>query len=89
MNEINTSGKTGLTEAQARALADWWGGRYHQIISPESPGSTCYGVIIEPDGVKDLAIPPSCPRAIFFLEEAKIIEKVRGHDNLGAPDWIG
>ena len=83
------SAKTSLTEAQARSLADWWGGKYHQVINPECPENTCHGVIIEPDGVQDLAIPASCRRAIFSLEEAKFIEKVRGHDNPAAPDWVG
>ena len=83
MNCSNSSGKTRLAEAQARALADWWGGRYRQVISPECPGKVCYGVIIEPDGAQDLAIPPSCPRAIFSLEEAKILEQVRGPENEG------
>jgi len=83
------SGKTSLTEAQARALADWWGGKYRQVISPECPENTCHGVIIESEAAKNLAIPPSCPRAVFSLEEAKIIEKARGHDNPGARDWVG
>jgi hypothetical protein len=83
------SAKTRLTEAQARTLADWWGGKYHQVISPECPGDTCHGVIIEPDGAQDLAAPASCQRAIFSLEEAKIMEQARGHDNPGAPEWVG
>jgi hypothetical protein len=89
MKGINSSGKTRLTEAQARALADWWKGTYHQVISPECPGNTCHGVIIEPDGAQDQSDPASCQRAIFSLEEALILEQVRGHDNPGATDWVG
>jgi len=83
------SGKTSLTEAQARALADWWGGKYHQAISPECPEHTRHGVIIATRGSQDLANPTSGQKAVFFLEEAKIIEKGRGHDNPGATDWVG
>ncbi len=81
--------KTSLTEAQARALADWWGEKYHQVASPECPGNTCHGVIIEYNDIKNQAAHSSCPRAIFSLEEAIIIEQARGHDNPGATDWVG
>jgi hypothetical protein len=81
----NKTGTIGLTEAQARALADWWGGRYHQVISLESPGPACHGVIFEPCGRQELAT----QLAIFSLEEAQALEKVRGFDNPGAPDWVG
>jgi len=85
----NKSGATRLTEAQARTLADWWGGRYHQVISPDSQETACHGVIIEPIGRQDLSTPVSCQRAVFSLEEAQVLEKARGPDNPGAPDWIG
>jgi hypothetical protein len=81
----NRSGKTSLTEAQARALADWWGGKYHQVSSSECPGISCHGVIMVPDAV----ISTSCPRTILSLEEARLLEQVRGHDNPGATDWVG
>ena len=82
------SGTTRLTEAQARTLADWWGGRYQLVISPECPGYACHGVIMEPGGKQDLASPVSCQLAIFSLEDAQVLEKARGPDNPGAPDWI-
>jgi hypothetical protein len=83
------SEKTSLTESQARALADWWGGRYHQIFSPEGPNHACHGVIIETSGAQDSTAPASCQRTIFSLEEARILEQLRGHDNQGATDWVG
>jgi hypothetical protein len=83
------SGTTRLTEAQARALADWWGGRYQQVISPDSPARACHGVIIEPGGKQSHVTPASCQLAIFSLEEAQVLEKARGPDNPGAPDWVG
>ncbi len=85
----NKSGATRLTEAQARALADWWGGKYNQVISQNSPGTACHGVIFEPSERQDLATPVSCQRAVFSLEDAQALEKARGPDNPGAPDWIG
>ena len=89
MARTNRSAITRLTEAQARALADWWGGKYHQAISPECPEHTHHGVIIATRGSQDLENPTSGPKAIFSLEEAKIMEKARGHDNPGATDWVG
>jgi hypothetical protein len=85
----NIPGTTRLTEAQARALADWWGGRYHQVTSPDCPGQACHGVIIEPEAKQDSAAFISCQRAVFSLEEAQALEKARGPDNPGAPDWVG
>jgi hypothetical protein len=82
-------GKTSLSEAQARALADWWRGKYHQVNSPDCPGSTCHGVIIESCGTQDLANPTAHQRTIFSLEEARLLEQARGHDNPGATDWVG
>jgi hypothetical protein len=85
----NKTGTTRLTETQARALADWWGGKYHQIISPDCPGNTCHGVIFEARGGKNLGTAASCQPAIFSLEEAQTLEKARGPDNPGAKDWVG
>jgi hypothetical protein len=83
------SGTTRLTEAQAKALADWWGGKYHEAIGLESQGKACHGVIFTPDGKQERADPVSRQLAIFSLEEARALENTRTADNPGAPDWVG
>jgi hypothetical protein len=86
---INQSGTTGLTEAQARALADWWGGSFQELSSPGGAGKARYAVICEvPD--QDPPAPPH-PRAVvvWSLEGAQALEKLRDAVNPCAPDWVG
>jgi hypothetical protein len=80
---------TGLTEAQARALADWWGGRYQELSVPEGSGDTCHGVILHRSCRRGSALPGSGETVIFSLEEAQALEKCRDVNNPGAPDWVG
>jgi len=80
---------TGLTEAQARTLADWWGGRYQQLTAPESGGEACHGVILQASAPCGPAHATPLEAIIFSLEEARALEKLRGVNNPGAPDWVG
>jgi hypothetical protein len=80
---------TGLTEIQARALADWWGGRYERLIIPQGEGQACHGVILPASGQPGPARPASRETAIFSLEEALALEKIRDVNNPAAPDWVG
>jgi len=80
---------TGLTEAQARALADWWGGRYQHTSAPGGAGKTCHGVILKASGPCGPAKAISLETVIFSLEEAQALEKFRDVNNPGAPDWVG
>jgi len=89
MSRLNKSGINCLTETQARALADWWGGRYHQELSPEGSGITRHGVIFKASGEQDQEMGAFQEIAIFSLEEAQALEKLRDVVNPGAPDWIG
>jgi hypothetical protein len=84
----NQSRSTALTEIQARALADWWGGRYELLLGPEGEGPACHGVILPSAGWPD-STPASRESAIFSLEEALALEKFRGAVNPAAPDWVG
>jgi hypothetical protein len=77
---------TRLSEAQARALADWWGGTVERITSPDLPGETWYGVVFPKDS--QAACLPREP-AIFSLEEARFLENLRDVNNPNAPDWVG
>jgi hypothetical protein len=85
----DVSGTTGLTETQARALADWWGGSYQQVVSPEGSGAARHGVIFTASGGQDPDMPVSPETVIFSLEEAQNLEKFRDVVNPGAPDWVG
>jgi hypothetical protein len=80
---------TGLTEVQAKALADWWGGRYERLINPQGKGQACHGVILPSSGQPDPARPASRETAIFSLEDALALEKFRDVNNPAAPDWVG
>jgi hypothetical protein len=84
-----TSAATGLTEAQARALAAWWGGRYERKASPGAPGAAGHGVIIFSPGGHDRSVAPSPEVTIFSLEEARELEKFRQAVNPHSPDWVG
>jgi len=80
---------TRLSEAQARALADWWGGSLEQISSPGQAGETFFGVVFPSWGQEDQTIPHSQKTAIFSLEEARFLENLRDGNNPNAPDWVG
>jgi hypothetical protein len=75
---VNRYGTTKLTEVQAKALADWWGGRYQQLIKPEGSGEIWHGVVFGPSEV-----------AVLSLEDAQALENVRDAVNPSAPDWVG
>ena len=81
-------GRTGLTETQARALADWWGGKYQQVVDPTG-SAACHGVIFPASVQHDAARPAIPETAIFSREEAQALEKFREALNPAAPDWVG
>jgi len=83
------SGTTGLTETQARALADWWGGRYQQVSSPGRAGKTRHAAIFQSPGQEKQGTLIPRDIVVFSLEEARILEKFREAINPGAPDWVG
>lgn len=89
MSTPKQSATTGLTEFQAKALADWWGGRYEKLISPQGEGQALHGVILPTSGQPDLGRPASRETAIFSVEEALALEKFRDVNNPAAPDWVG
>lgn len=77
---------TRLSEAQARALADWWGGSLQQVSSPDQAGETFFGVVFPKDSQAACLSPKP---AIFSLEEARFLENLRDVNNPSAPDWVG
>jgi hypothetical protein len=89
MVRTDTSDITRLSEVQARTLADWWGGKYSQVMSPERSGEAWHGVIFEPSARETQAMPESRPIAVFSLEEARSLENLRNAVNPEAPDWVG
>ncbi len=83
------SGTTGLSETQARALADWWGGRYQQVGSPGKVGGIRHAAIFEaPCREKQGRLVPR-EIVVFSLEGARALEKFRQAINPSAPDWVG
>lgn len=89
MVNVNRSGTTKLTKVQAKALADWWGGRYQQVTKPEGSGEIWHGVVFRPSNQADLSSLVSSEVAVFFLEDAQALENVRDAVNPEAPDWVG
>ena len=85
----NKSGTSGLTEVQARALADWWGGTYQRVASPGTSGQVCHGVILSGFDQEKPKSPSPRENVIFSREEAQALEKFRDAVNPGAPDWVG
>ncbi len=85
---MNSSKTTRLTEIQARALADWWGGCYERL-SPERSGEVWHGVSFRQLDRKDPSSHRSPNLAVFSLEEARALENVRDAVNPEAPDWMG
>lgn len=83
------AGKTQLTEAQARALAHWWGGDYQQTKGPAGQGEVRHGVVFASPGQGDSHAPASPGVAVFSLEEVCHLENSRDAINPGAPDWVG
>lgn len=80
-------GMTPLTEQQAKALADWWGGDYQAMreVSGEDT-AVVHGVVMPGEKF----CPGKAHRlAIFSLEKATALENRRSSINPGAPDWVG
>ena len=78
-----------LTEVQARALADWWGGSYKEVRDPKDSGKIRHGVVFRPPEREDQEVPLSPELVVFTLEEARSLENCRDAINPGAPDWVG
>ncbi len=87
MSHTDKSATTSLTEAQARALAAWWGGRYEKKVTPGGSGSAGHGVTLAA-ARKDRFMRPG-EITIFSLEEARVLEKSREAVNPHSPDWVG
>ena len=87
MSHTHKSATTSLTEAQARALAAWWGGRYERKVTPGGSGSAGHGVTLAA-ARKDRFMRPG-EITIFSLEEARALEKSREAVNPHSPDWVG
>jgi hypothetical protein len=85
----NKLAPTGLTETQARTLADWWGGRCREIISRQNARETRYVVIFESPGQKYPARTGPHAIVVTSLEGAQALEGLRDAVNPGAPDWVG
>jgi hypothetical protein len=85
----STSEINRLSEIQARALADWWGGRYQQVINPEGSEEVWHGIAFRPSDQADLSSPVSSEVTVFFLEDAQALENFRDVVNPGALDWVG
>lgn len=86
---MNNSKTTLLSEIQARALANWWGGRYESRLGSEKSGEIRHGVVFRQLDRKNPFIPVSPKLAVFSLEEARALENVRDAVNPEAPDWVG
>lgn len=80
---------TRLTEVQAKALADWWGGCYEQRVSHQNPEEVWHGVFFRQPDRKSLPRSRSQEIAVFSLEEARALENIRDAVNPEAPDWVG
>ncbi len=78
-----------LSEVQARALADWWGGRYQQVINSEGSEEVRHGIVFRTYNQADLSSPVSSEVTVFFLEDAQALENFRDVVNPGSPDWVG
>ena len=83
------SGTNRLTEVQARTLADWWGGRYQQVVNPEGSEEVWHGIVVRPCDQADLSSSMSPEVTVFFLEDAQALENFRDVVNPGALDWVG
>ena len=80
---------TPLTEPQARALAQWWGGMY--ASSPPIAGTARnlrHGVTLPPC-TEERAAANSLPSWVGTMEEARELESRRHGINPAAPDWDG
>ena len=89
MIKVNTPKTNRLSEIQARALADWWGGRYEPRKNPEKSGEVWHGVVFRPLDLKGSSKPLALKHAVFSLEEARALENLRDAVNPDAPDWVG
>ena len=78
-----------LSEIQARALADWWGGRYQQVSNPEGSEEVWHGIVFRASDQADLSNLMSSEVMVFSLEDAQALENFRDVVNPGAPDWVG
>ena len=88
MIKANNPKTTRLSEIQARALADWWGGSYERTGSEKS-GEVWHGVVFQPLDLKGSSKPLAPKHAVFSLEEARALENLRDAVNPDAPDWVG
>jgi hypothetical protein len=84
-----TSATVRLTEVQARALADWWGGNYKQVLDPKNSGEVWHGVVFRSLDREDQSVPPASELVVFTLAEARSLENCREAINPGATDWVG
>ena len=85
----NSCERIRLTEVQARALADWWGGSYKQVRDPVESGEVRHGVVLRPPDREDQEVALSPELVVFTLAEARSLENCRDAINPGAPDWVG
>jgi hypothetical protein len=85
----NNSERIRLTEIQARALADWWGGSYKQVMEPGESGEVRHGAVFRQLHREDQEAPLLPEHVVFTLEEARSLENCRDAINPGAPDWVG
>jgi hypothetical protein len=86
---VNRSERIRLTKVQARALANWWGGHYKQMMSPGNSGEVWHGVVFRQLDRKDHPMSLSQEIVVFSLEEARALENFRDAVNPGSPDWVG
>jgi hypothetical protein len=84
------TGKTPLTESQARTLALWWGGDCVAQTLPGENGSQLLHGVKFPQPRPWMAAPPSAAGDTFwFQEEAREWENRRNCINPGAEAWMG
>ena len=88
MSPTILSQKTPLTEQQARSLAYWWGGEYQQISLAEGEKGIGHGVVVTGKKSCRPQAGADAPIRVFFLEEAREMEKRRGFQEAASPDWV-
>ncbi len=89
MSPTLLSGKTPLTEQQARSLAYWWGGAYQQISPTEGENAIRHGVVVTGKKSCRPQADADAPIRVFSLEEAREMENRRGFQEASSPDWVG
>jgi hypothetical protein len=78
---------TPLTEPQARALAQWWGGTY--ASAPATAGAPPRHGVTLPGGAGACPAQSLPAAAVWTTEEARLMERQRHGINPAAPDWDG